>query len=85
MPPRPTTLEARVLQKAREIMGNDRALARELRLPMPELFAFLRGEDVPPKGVFLRAVDILLEQGDQEQWMGRRPSAGRSEVTGRAE
>ena len=54
MPARRTTLEMRVLQRA-----------RELRVPMPELFVFLKGDEMPPKWVFLKAIDILLEHEDQ--------------------
>jgi hypothetical protein len=60
-----TTLEMRVLQRVRELIGNDRLMARELRVPMPDLFAFLKGDETPPKSVFLAAVDVLLEREDQ--------------------
>jgi hypothetical protein len=52
----------RVLQRAVQMLGNERALARYLRVPMPELFMWLRGEDAPPQVIFLRAVDLLIDQ-----------------------
>jgi hypothetical protein len=58
------TLEMRVLQRAAEILGSERALARELRVPMLELFMWLRGSERPTRPVFLAAVDILIEHDD---------------------
>jgi hypothetical protein len=60
----PQTLEMRVLQRAVEKLGSERALARRLRVPMPDLFAWLKGSDRPPRVLFLEAVDILVECGD---------------------
>jgi hypothetical protein len=54
----------RVLQRAAEILGSERALARELRVPMLELFMWLRGSERPTRPVFLAAVDILIEHDD---------------------
>ena len=58
------TLEMRVLQRACELMGSERALARRLRVPMPDLFAWMKGTDRPPRALFLESVDILIERGD---------------------
>ena len=60
----PLTLEMRVLQRAVELLGSERALARRLRVPMPDLFAWLKGTDRPPRALFLDAVDLLIERGD---------------------
>jgi hypothetical protein len=54
----------RVLQRAVELMGSERAVARHLRVPMPDLFAWLKGADRPPRALFLEAVDLLIERGD---------------------
>jgi hypothetical protein len=58
------TLEMRVLQRAAELLGSERALARALRVPIPDLFMWLRGSERPTRALFLAAVDILLERGD---------------------
>jgi len=58
------TLEMRVLQRAAELLGSERALARRLRVPMPDLFAWLRGAEKPPRALFLETVDVLIERGD---------------------
>jgi hypothetical protein len=52
---------ARTLQAASDILGGERALARYLRVSLPDLHAWLRpGSVAPPANVFLKAVDILL-------------------------
>jgi hypothetical protein len=51
----------RVLQRAAQTLGDERALARYLHVPMPELFLWLRGDEEPPHTVFLRAVDLITE------------------------
>jgi hypothetical protein len=50
----------RTFEKAAEILGGERALARYLRVPMPELFVWMRGATPVPDSVFLRAVDLVL-------------------------
>jgi hypothetical protein len=51
----------RTLQKAAELLGGERALARYLRVPMPDLFVWMRpGALPPPEAVFLKAVDLVL-------------------------
>lgn len=52
---------ARTLEAAADILGSQRALARYLRVPMPELYAWMRPGALPPPGaVFLKAVDLVL-------------------------
>jgi hypothetical protein len=52
---------ARTLQKAAELLGSERALARYLAVPMPDLFVWMRpGGIPPPEAVFLKAVDLVL-------------------------
>jgi hypothetical protein len=60
-----TTIYVRTLHKAAEILGGERALARYLRVPMPELFAWMRpGSVPPPTTIFLKAVDLILHDCD---------------------
>jgi len=65
------SIYTRTLQKAAERLGGERALARYLKVSMPDLFAWMRpGSVPPPQGVFLRAVDVVLddlESLDQER------------------
>ncbi|HEY0548732.1 MAG TPA: hypothetical protein VGF13_03965 [Verrucomicrobiae bacterium] len=56
------SIYTRTLQKAAERLGGERALARYLKVPMPDLFAWMRpGSIPPPAAVFLRAVDVVLD------------------------
>jgi hypothetical protein len=55
------SIHARTLQAAADILGGDRALARYLRVSMPDLFAWMRpGSEPPPTPIFLKAVDLVL-------------------------
>jgi hypothetical protein len=52
---------SRTLQKAAAMLGSERALARYLKVPLPDLFVWTRpGAVAPPEGVFLMAVDLVL-------------------------
>lgn len=52
----------RTLQKAAELAGGDKALARRLRVPLVELDKWIAGSGQPPMAIFLRAVDMVLEE-----------------------
>jgi hypothetical protein len=77
-----TSVHARTLHKAAEMLGGERALARYLKVPMPDLFAWMRGNaGAPPARVFLRAVDLVLndlELAEQAQVQALRIAAARS-------
>ena len=61
-------LALRTLRRALEILdGDERKLARRLRVPSLELHGFLMGEDTPPTQVFLAAVDIVAEGAARRQ------------------
>jgi len=53
---------SRTLQRAAEILGGRDKLSRQLRVPAKELDRWIADETEPPRGVFLRAVDIVLEE-----------------------
>jgi len=40
-----------------------RALSRRLRIPVVDLMRWIQGETKPPRGVFLRLVDFIIEEG----------------------
>ena len=51
----------RILRKAADIVGGERALARYLKVPQQELYAWMRpGAAPPPPAVFLNAIDLVL-------------------------
>lgn len=59
------SVHAEALRAAAERIGGERALARYLRVSMPDLFAWMRaGAEPPPINVFLKAVDLLLDDAD---------------------
>lgn len=60
------SLRLRTLRAARDILGNDRALARRLKVSPADLFVWLKGDGLPiPQAVFLKAVDVVLEEQEQ--------------------
>lgn len=64
-----------MLQRAVTLLGSERALARHLRVPMPELFGWLRGDDLPPQAIFFAAVDLLIERDDLDSLSPSAPVA----------
>lgn len=55
------------LARAAGLLGSARALSLRLRVPMADLTRWLAGEGKPPTDVFLRVVDILVEEGNKTQ------------------
>jgi hypothetical protein len=55
----------RILHKAADLVGGQRALARYLKVSLPDIYAWMGpGAEPPPIGVFLKAVDLVLEDLD---------------------
>jgi hypothetical protein len=51
----------RIFHQAADIVGGERALARYLKVPQAEIYAWTRpGASPPPPAVFLSAVDLVL-------------------------
>jgi hypothetical protein len=57
----PTSVYSRTLQKAAEAAGSQKKLARLLRVPLVDLDKWIAGKDEPPMAVFLKAVDLVLD------------------------
>lgn len=53
---------SRTLQKAAELAGGRKHLARRLRVPLAELDKWIAGSGEPPKTIFLKAVDLVLDE-----------------------
>jgi hypothetical protein len=77
---------ARALQKAAELVGGRAKLARVLHVPLAELEKWLAEQAKPPREVFLRVVDIILDEsggggaeGDDAPEAPSRDAAGSSE------
>ena len=57
-----SSVYSRTLQKAVELMGSRAKLCRYLRVPTTDLDQWISDERTPPLGVFLRAVDLVIEE-----------------------
>ena len=53
---------SRALAKAAELLGGRAELARMLQLPIADIERWLADDGKPPREVFLRIVDIILDQ-----------------------
>lgn len=53
---------SRTLQKAAELVGGRAKLCRHLRVPAADLDKWIADKAAPPIGVFLRAVDLIIEE-----------------------
>jgi len=51
----------RTLLRAAEILGGEVELALRLKVTPSHLHLWMRGLSVPPRDVFLRAVDLVVE------------------------
>jgi hypothetical protein len=57
-----TKVYSRTFQKAAELCGGQRELARQLRVPLADLEKWIAGGDTPPINVFLKAIDLVLDE-----------------------
>jgi hypothetical protein len=57
-----SSVYSRTFQKAAQLAGGHRQLARHLRVPLAELEKWMGGKDAPPMATFLKAVDLVLDQ-----------------------
>lgn len=53
---------SRAVLRAAELLGGRDKLARVLRVPKDELEKWVGGDAKPPREVFLRVVDIILDE-----------------------
>lgn len=53
---------SRTFQKAAELCGGRAKLARRLRVPAAELEKWIAGGGAPPLAVFLKAIDLVLDE-----------------------
>ncbi|HET7362830.1 MAG TPA: hypothetical protein VFJ70_04565 [Burkholderiales bacterium] len=53
---------SRALLRAAELLGGRDQLARVLRVPKDELHKWIAGDAKPPRELFLRVVDIILDE-----------------------
>lgn len=48
--------------RAADIAGGVQTLSDRLRVPVVDLMRWIQGETKPPRGVFLRLVDFIIEE-----------------------
>lgn len=65
------TVHSRALQKAEELLGGRRNLAKFLQVPAAEIDKWIADQAKPPREIFLRVVDLILDEtrpasGDEE-------------------
>jgi hypothetical protein len=56
------SVQARALHRASAIIGGLQALSRYLQVPDQHLREWMFDVGAPPNGVFLRVIDLLLDQ-----------------------
>ena len=71
MPPEDTYRAA--LVRAAELLGGARPLSDRLLVPMPDLTRWLAGDGKPTIGVFLKVIDVLIEEGRKPRFYPLRP------------
>ena len=53
---------SRTFQKAAELSGGRKQLARQLRVPIADLEKWIAGASPPPLPIFLKAIDLVLDE-----------------------
>jgi hypothetical protein len=57
-----SSVYSRTFQKAAQLVGGPKKLARQLRVPLAELEKWLADKGEPPMPFFLKAVDLVLDE-----------------------
>jgi hypothetical protein len=53
---------SRALQRAAALLGGRARLCRHLRVPAAELDRWIADEAEPPRGIFLKVVDLIIDE-----------------------
>lgn len=73
------------MRRAAELLGGRDNLARALQVSLAEIERWLSGERKPPRELFLRVVDIIIDDGAAAQGEpGAEPPAPRESAPGSA-
>ena len=57
-----SSVYSRTMQKAAELAGGHKMLAKQLHVPTAELQKWIAGAGTPPTATFLKAVDLVLDE-----------------------
>ena len=67
------SIYSRTLQKAAELLGGRARLCRHLQVPSSDLQSWIDDKTVPPTSIFLRVVDVILEETPPPPASGSEP------------
>ena len=56
-----SSVYSRAVRKAAELVGGRERLARTLQVPLSEIEKWILGEKKPPRELFLRVVDLIVD------------------------
>ena len=73
---KPASVYSRAVRKAAEMLGGRAELARTLQVPLAEIEKWILGDKKPPRDLFLRVVDLIIEDSAGSDASGE-PPAGR--------
>jgi len=68
---------SRAVRKAAELVGGRERLARVLQVPLVEIEKWILDEKKPPRELFLRVVDLIIEDAPGSDDAAGGPPAGR--------
>ena len=77
-----TSVYSRAVRKAAEMLGGREKLARTLQVPVAEIEKWILGERKPPRELFLRVVDLLIEDSAGSDDSPGDPPSGREAAGG---
>ena len=67
---------SKTFSKAAELLGGEKALARELRVPVADLNKWIAGSAKPPLSIFLRVIDLVLDETAPQGGLSEPPDSG---------
>ena len=67
---------SKTFSKAAELLGGEKALARELRVPVGDLDKWIAGSAKPPLSIFLRVIDLVLDETSPQGGLSEAPDSG---------
>jgi len=74
---------SRALRKAAELLGGRDKLAKILQVPRDDIDKWIADEAKPPREVFLRIVDLILDEGGPAGETGDSPEPPARDAAGR--
>ena len=69
-------IHSQALRRAAELLGGTQELCAYLQVPAEEMRSWIDGREGPPAGIFLRVVDLIVEDSASRQAPSAPPSGG---------